>query len=181
MSDAPPPDEPTEAPDPFEEEERLANLYVASTQLHGTLDLKEVVQVILEICLNLVGAARSVVYVHDEERSVLVPVAAYGGDLPEGELALGEGPVGEAVAGGRPRIDDDASPLALVPLTVSGRTVGAVVVHSLLPQKDRLSSLDHALFDMLSRQGAAALYGAYLAAAVSQKIRAGDVRSRLQA
>jgi nitrate/nitrite-specific signal transduction histidine kinase len=180
MSDASDETQEHEASD-FEEEDRLANLYVASTQLHGTLDLKEVVSVILEICLNLVGAARATVYVHDEERGMLVPVAACGGEVPGAEITLGEGLIGEAVAKGQTRCEETAPPVALIPLIVSDRTVGAVVVHALLPQKARLSTLDHALFEMLSRQGATALYGAYLAAAVSHKIRAGEIRSRLEA
>src|ERR1700742_2160436 len=38
------------------ENNNLANLYVASFQLHSTLDLREVTQIILEILLNFVGA-----------------------------------------------------------------------------------------------------------------------------
>jgi hypothetical protein len=51
----------------------------------------------------------------------------------------------------------------VVPLSFEQRTVGAVVVHSLLVQKDGLQKLDHELFDLIRRQGATALYGAYLA------------------
>src|SRR4051794_34180060 len=38
------------------ENNNLANLYVASFQLHSTLDLRELTQIILEILLNFVGA-----------------------------------------------------------------------------------------------------------------------------
>ena len=39
-----------------EENNNLANLYVASFQLHSTLDFKEVVQIVMEIVINLIGA-----------------------------------------------------------------------------------------------------------------------------
>ena len=39
-----------------EENNNLANLYVASYQLHSTLDVDEVLKIILEIVINLVGA-----------------------------------------------------------------------------------------------------------------------------
>jgi len=39
-----------------EENNNLANLYIASYQLHSTLDFREVLQIIMEIIINLVGA-----------------------------------------------------------------------------------------------------------------------------
>ena len=38
------------------ENNNLANLYIASYQLHSTLDFKEVLQIIMEIVINLIGA-----------------------------------------------------------------------------------------------------------------------------
>src|ERR1044071_4298208 len=39
-----------------EQNNNLANLYVASYQLHSTLDFKEVIQIVQEIVINLIGA-----------------------------------------------------------------------------------------------------------------------------
>jgi hypothetical protein len=39
-----------------EENNALANLYVASYQLHSTLDIAEVLKIIIEIVINLIGA-----------------------------------------------------------------------------------------------------------------------------
>src|ERR1039457_913089 len=39
-----------------QENNNLANLYIASYQLHSTLDFKEVLQIITEIIINLIGA-----------------------------------------------------------------------------------------------------------------------------
>src|SRR5262245_21843931 len=39
-----------------EQNNNLANLYVASYQLHSTLDYKEVVRIVQEIIINLIGA-----------------------------------------------------------------------------------------------------------------------------
>lgn len=167
-----------------EEEERLTNLYVASWNLHSSLDLREVVTVILEICLNLIGADRTVFYVYDEESKRLEPVTAHGMEgLPATGVVLGEGPVGEAVESGRAWTNPnaDAGPLAVVPLTASGRPVGAVVVDRLLQQKPSLSPLDLEIFDLLGRQGGLALYGAFLAGATPRKITATEFRHRLEA
>ena len=48
-----------------EENNNLANLYVASYQLHSTLDLDEVLKIIVEIVINLVGAEIFSVYLLD--------------------------------------------------------------------------------------------------------------------
>ena len=166
--------------DAYEEEERLANLYVACSQLHGSLDLRQVVTVILEICVNLIGASRASVFVHDEERGKLIPVASSDGRLPLEEMTFGSDELG-GERGRKVLFGDEKSPsVAMVPMVVSGRTVGAVVVHGLLPQKPRLSSLDQDLLEMLSWQGATAFYGACVASLTKHTIRAGDVRSRLE-
>ena len=39
-----------------EQNNNLANLYVASYQLHSTLDYKEVIRIVQEIVINLIGA-----------------------------------------------------------------------------------------------------------------------------
>ena len=41
-----------------QENNNLANLYIASYQLHSTLDFKEVLQIITEIIINLIGGRR---------------------------------------------------------------------------------------------------------------------------
>ena len=62
------------------ENNNLANLYVASFQLHSTLELREVRQVIIEILLNLVGAKVFAVLLLDEQERALRPLAIEGMD-----------------------------------------------------------------------------------------------------
>jgi len=54
-----------------EENNNLANLYVASYQLHSTLDLDEVLKIIVEIVINLVGAEVFAVYLLDGDSGQL--------------------------------------------------------------------------------------------------------------
>ena len=86
-----------------EENNNLANLYVASFQLHSTLDLSEVLKIIIEIVINLVGAEIFAVYVHDENSEMLEPVASEGAEVSVFPACpLGEGIVGESVRTARP-------------------------------------------------------------------------------
>src|SRR5262245_9588846 len=62
-----------------EQNESLANLYVASHRLHSTLDLVEVVECIKEILLNMIGSEDFGLYVIDDETRELVR-AGWEGD-----------------------------------------------------------------------------------------------------
>src|SRR2546421_10223928 len=90
------------------ENNNLANLYVASFQLHSTLDLRELTQIILEILLNFVGAKTFAIQLVDEDHGKLRTLAAEGVDrarVPEG--AIGDGRVGEVVTSGHHFIDGE--------------------------------------------------------------------------
>src|SRR3954447_17096151 len=58
-----------------EQNNNLANLYVASYQLHSTLDFNEVVRIVMEIIINLVGAETFCVMLLDEKTNDLRMVA----------------------------------------------------------------------------------------------------------
>src|SRR5206468_442109 len=50
-----------------EQNNNLANLYVASYQLHSTLDFREVIQIVQEIVINLIGAESFAILLLDEK------------------------------------------------------------------------------------------------------------------
>jgi nitrate/nitrite-specific signal transduction histidine kinase len=153
------------------ENNNLANLYVASFQLHSTLDLREVTQIILEILLNFVGARTFAIQLVDEEQKRLRTLAAEGIDrarVPEG--ALGDGRVGQTIASGAPFYDtgrlraraDLQQPMIVVPLKIREHVVGVIVVWDMLVQKTSLADVDYELFNLLAAHAAAALVGAKL-------------------
>lgn len=146
----------------------LANLFVASDQLHATRNAGEVVAAICEIVINLVGAEEFVLYSFDPGRERLVPIVSEGSPLAlRPQLALGEGAIGRAVASGRVRVAETGpadggathagEPLVVVPLCARGTTLGAIVIDKLLAQKPGLSDLDHQLFELLAHHASKAL------------------------
>jgi GAF domain-containing protein len=155
------------------ENNNLANLYVASFQLHSTLDLREVTQIILEILLNFVGAKTFAIQLVDEEQGKLRTLAAEGIDrarVPEGPAT--EGRAGQVLQSGQSYIDgerlrmraDLERPLIIVPLKIRDRAVGVVIIWDLLSQKTALADVDYELFNLLAAHAASALQGAWLAA-----------------
>jgi hypothetical protein len=158
------------------ENNNLANLYVASFQLHSTMELRELTQIILEILLNFVGAKTFAIQLVDEDHGKLRTLAAEGierAKVPEGGVA--EGRIGEVIKSGHHYIDGERlrtradlshldRPVIVVPLKIRDRVVGVLIIWDLLSQKTALADVDYELFNLLAAHAASALQGAWLAA-----------------
>ncbi len=150
----------------------LANLYVSSHQLHSTLDFKEVVAIIMEIVVNLIGAESFALTLVDEKTGKLHAIASEGIDKAKIEVeSLGSGAIGSAAAGGKPFVatgdlpaePDPSRPIAVIPLSLHEQVIGAIVLFKLLPQKKgRFSPLDHQLFELLGGHAATAIFASRL-------------------
>jgi hypothetical protein len=152
-----------------EENNNLANLYVASYQLHSTLDIDEVLKIVIEIVINLIGAEVFAVYLLDGKNEELQVVAAEG--VPPSEIPncpVGQGALGKAVTATETtcwdtaRSEDYTKPIVCIPLQIEKRPIGAIAIFSLLQQKEGFSALDHELFNVLGGHAATALFAARL-------------------
>ena len=161
-----------------EELNTLANLHTANWQLHLQLALSRVLDAIIEICVNLVGTDKVSIYMVDEAKETLIPVRTYNNDGAN-LVRIDESYIGKAVKSGEVDVQEQREPVAVVPLSFEKRVVGAVVVHNLLVQKEGLQRLDHELFELIKRQGATALYGAYLAGVSPRAVDEEAVRKAL--
>jgi len=151
-----------------QENSNLANLYVASYRLHGTLDRREVLDVIQEIVTNLIGCEEIAIFETDPDRVAVTLVHSCGIDPgAHDRVCLGEGLIGQAVASGEPYIAGGGSPgtapaeaglTACIPLKLGDRVTGAIALFRLLPQKAELGALDRELFELLGTHAATALY-----------------------
>src|SRR5215510_11966738 len=79
-----------------EQYNNLANLYVASYQLHSTLDYKEVVRIVQEIVINLIGAEVFHLFMVSEKAAQLELETSEGQTPGRSAIPLGEGPIGKA-------------------------------------------------------------------------------------
>ena len=163
---------------------RLMNLYVATYQLHATLDPAEVQATIAEIAINLLGAERFVLLFWKAEDAEK--------DAGECEIALSQGmdrdPSGlyqEGIyAGGDPAVDatladgvlrigpiQGSDALACVPLMVQGATVGALVILKLFAHKTALKPEDRDLLDLIAAHAASALFAARVYSTTDRKLK----------
>ncbi len=152
-----------------EENNALASLYVAGYQLHSTLDLDEVLKIVIEIAINLVGAETFAVYLRKERSGELLAVAAEGAPLADfPRFEVGHGFVGKALSAARTswrettRSDDLSEPIVCIPLVVQGEAIGAIAIYGLLEQKEGFTPLDRELFSALGAHAATAIFAARL-------------------
>ncbi len=152
----------------------LANLYIASYQLHASLSVRRVVRHLRDTIGQLVGAEAFAIYVNDRERKLAVPIGFEGLEADAVRpVGIGEGIIGEACITGIERIRDDFAdgtlqdPVAVIPLLVEGRPIGAIAVASMLEQKSEWASVDRELFKLLGAHAGTALIAANLYASMS--------------
>ena len=166
-----------------EQNNNLANLYVASYQLHSTLDFQEVLQIVIEIVINLIGSEAFAIFLLDEKTNELKALGFEGTDIFPGmenlTVKVGEGIIGNVVKTGDSffinQSPSDAKvdllcPLAAVPLKIKEHVIGALVIYSLLKQKTSFSAVDYELFNLLAGQAATAIFASKLYSQSERKL-----------
>ena len=156
---------------------RLMTLYVATYQLHATLDPADVQSTIAEIVVNLLGAEQFALFLRDEDADALEI------RLQQGEIVAPWSGAATYV-GGDPLIDASLldgilrfgpalnSPvLVTVPLRVQDVTVGALVITKLLDHKGKLDEEDRELLDLLGAHAASALFASRVYSRAARKLR----------
>jgi predicted nuclease with TOPRIM domain len=156
----------------------LANLFVASNQLHSSLSPRGVTRRIKEVLAQLVGAERYCMYLANADTTELVPIAyegVAGNALTPVKIA--DSDLGEALLKGTASVSDGdptagtvQRPAAIIPLTVDEKTVGVIAIFSTLAQKKRFDTVDFELFKLLGQHAAAALVSASLFAHTDRKL-----------
>ncbi len=144
----------------------VANLYVATYQLHATLVYGEVLSVAKEIMANLVGVKRMRLYLRTNKNNLLlaaeIHVPTLGGP-GEGKIdaeAIADPLLAKVLIAGasyyRPA-SAEAGILAAIPLRIRKTVVGILVIDELLAQKERLTGADEQMFELLGGHLAVAL------------------------
>ncbi|MGA7124034.1 MAG: GAF domain-containing protein [Polyangiaceae bacterium] len=154
--------------------ESFANLYVASFQLHATLQSHAVVKNLKELLVQLVGARSAAIYLSDEAGRKLTPVLSEGVDIATlPTITTHEGSIDDGIVTviertyltGVPHVIEGeitSFPAACIPLQIEERVVGAIVVYALLGHKTRFVAVDRELFKLLGAHAGAVLVAANL-------------------
>lgn len=161
------------------ENNMLANLYIASYQLHSTLDFREVLQIITEIIINLIGAEEFGILLLDEKQNRLQAVASEGLELTDiPVVALGQGLIGEIAKTGENHFfqeldkyeKDINTPMVCIPLKIKERVIGVIAIYQLLEQKSHFEDVDYELFTLLAGHAATAIFSSKLYSESERKL-----------
>jgi len=148
----------------------LVRLRVASQRLHESLNPQELMEILQDLIINLVGSETLGIFELDPRGQTLVLQASMGIDAERfRRLPLGEDPIiGQVARTGSPWLADLVEegraegslkvPRACVPLRVGGQVLGMMVLFGLLPHKPRLVPEDRELLELLAAEGARALF-----------------------
>ena len=157
---------------------KLMSLYVATYQLHVSLDPVEVQNAIAEIAKDLLGASSFALLIKDEVEGgceVALSQGVRDGSRFQGQHYLGgDGMVDATLADGVLRLDQDSGAteaLAAVPLRVEEAIVGALVILRLLDHKSTPLSEDRDILDLLAAHAASALFAARVYSKTDRKLR----------
>ena len=152
---------------------QLANLYVATYQLHASLDPREINSAIADIAVNLLGAERFRLLLRAESGRMAFALGgeAHAGAAPVeygGGDELVDACLGDRVLRFGPT--PGSSALVVVPLSSHGELVGVLAIDALFQQKASLSPDDRELLDLVGAHAASALLAARAYQAARRKL-----------
>lgn len=155
----------------------LANLYVASYQLHSSVDRQAVLRTIQEIVINLIGSEEVAIFERgaSNEFNLVSAFGVEGSKLMK--FRLGDGPIGSALAAGETFVNSHARGgenqlTACVPLKINDTIVGGILIFSLLEHKRELAPVDHEMLELLAVHASTSLYCATLHGQVNAAVEA---------
>jgi len=157
-----------------EQNETLANLYVTISRLHSTLQFTEVIEIIKEIIINLVGSESFIILWLDEQAKEFQTIAGEGEPLNQQKIfPLGQNVISKAAQSGEIFISTDNNsqdPIACIPLKAFGRVIGVIVIYHLLAHKPAFSQTDFELFSLMAEHAASAIITSMIFAKVGVDI-----------
>jgi hypothetical protein len=153
---------------------QLANLYVATYQLHASLEVADVRAAIADIAVNLLGAERFTILLK-QENGQLVPAfegssqraAELGDRQPESQAQVayvgGDALLDRCLKDGSPQFgpSEGSELLVAVPFVRQGEVVGVLSIRTFLSHKPGLDADDHELLDLMAAHAASALVAAH--------------------
>lgn len=155
----------------------LANLYVASYQLHSSVDRDAVLRTIQEIIINLIGSEEVGIFERGPADEFHL-VSSFGLESTRlSRFRLGDGLLGRTLAAGETFVNPHARGgqallTACVPLKIEDNIIGGILIFSLLEHKGELAAVDHELLELLAVHASTALHCATLHGRVKEAVPA---------
>ncbi|MET0286253.1 MAG: GAF domain-containing protein [Polyangiales bacterium] len=152
-----------------------ALLYVATYQLQARDEPREVLRHLRELLEQLIGVESFALYLGGPEAKVIASRGLTTAEL--GPQRTHEGPLAPAYVKRAPILVEGqplpagslTAPLAVVPLLLAERVVGAISIVKLFPHKQAWAAVDVQLLNLLATHAASALLAAHLVRQAQQQ------------
>jgi GAF domain-containing protein len=156
---------------------QLANLYVATYQLHASLVAEDVRAAVADIAVNLLGAEEFTIWIQDDKGQLeRAPESSTGSAAPppEARYAGGDALIDASLRSLAPEFGElaDSRTVAAVPFVAHGAVVGLLAMHRFFGHKKGLSSEDRELLDMMAAHAASAVLAARAFHVTQRKLHA---------
>lgn len=144
---------------------RLTNLYVATYQLHASLESSDVRAAIADIAVNLLGAETFTIWARNETGQLIrAPESSVPGNVPSEvtEYVGGDSLLDAAQDELKPQFGPapGSACMAAVPFVAHSEVAGILAVHRFLSQKQAITPDDYELLDLMAAHAASALLAA---------------------
>lgn len=155
---------------------QLAGLYVATYQLHASLDTADVLSAVADIAVNLLGSEAFSIWVRTEEGQ-LIRAPESSSDAETIELAQrytgGDSLFDACLTAAKPQFGPctGSNYMAAVPFVAHGEVVGLLMVQRFLPHKQAFTSQDCEMLDLMAAHTASALLAARAFAVARRKLQ----------
>jgi len=140
----------------------FVNMTVTFQRLFATRNYVEVVGIVKEIMLNLIGAGEHEIRVLDKKRNCMVLITREGKKYVESKedarLISKTMEEGVLFVSDQKRLKEKRVPMACIPLKIDKEVLGIIVINQLLAQKDRFTQYDKEMFELLGTYAAGAIY-----------------------
>jgi len=140
----------------------FVNMTVAFHRLFATRNYVEVVGIVKEIMLNLIGAGEHEIRVLDKKRNCTVLITREGkkyvASKEDERLISNTTKEGVLFVSDQKRLKEKRVPVACIPLKIDKEVLGVIVINQLLAQKDRFTQHDKEMFELLGTYAASAIY-----------------------
>ncbi|MCP4602027.1 MAG: diguanylate phosphodiesterase [Proteobacteria bacterium] len=148
----------------------LINMYVASYQLHSTLDYEEVLTIVKDITINMIGGEIFGIYLIDRPANELILAAHEGLEGREDEKIQIDNHVKAKIYESGiayltdPKVQENREdkPMAYIPLKLNEEPIYVIIVYKMLIQKGGFGAVDLELVELLGKHAATAIYSARL-------------------
>ena len=141
---------------------QLTNLYVATYQLHASLETNDVRAAIADIAVNLLGAERFTIWLKDEAGQLHAALEGREGEQSNAVYQGGDTLIDACLAQATPQFGprDGSETVVAVPFSRHGETVGLLAIGAFFSHKPGIEAADHELFDLMAAHAASALLAA---------------------